>query len=58
VAAAIITAVEAGEPPLRLALGEDAVATVRAKLEAQRRELDSWERVSLATAVTDSVRIP
>jgi NAD(P)-dependent dehydrogenase (short-subunit alcohol dehydrogenase family) len=50
VAAAIVAAVEAAEPPLRLALGEEAVAAVREKLTAQRRDLDAWEEVSVTTA--------
>jgi NAD(P)-dependent dehydrogenase (short-subunit alcohol dehydrogenase family) len=53
VAAAIIAAVEAAEPPLRLALGEEAVAAVREKLDAHRQDLEAWEEVSLATAVAD-----
>jgi NAD(P)-dependent dehydrogenase (short-subunit alcohol dehydrogenase family) len=51
VAAAIIEAVDADEPPLRLALGTEAVEAIRDKLDAQRRELDAWAAVS-ATAAT------
>ena len=53
VAAAIIQAVDADEPPLRLVLGEEAVAAVREKLTAQRSDLDSWEQLSVTTAVAD-----
>jgi NAD(P)-dependent dehydrogenase (short-subunit alcohol dehydrogenase family) len=42
VAEAIIAAIEADEPPLRLALGEESVEAIREKLDAQRRELDLW----------------
>jgi NAD(P)-dependent dehydrogenase (short-subunit alcohol dehydrogenase family) len=42
VAAAIIAAIDADEPPLRLALGEEALQAIREKLEAQRHELDAW----------------
>jgi NAD(P)-dependent dehydrogenase (short-subunit alcohol dehydrogenase family) len=51
VAAAIVEAVDADEPPLRLALGTEAVEAIRDKLDAQRRELDAWAAVS-ATAAT------
>ena len=46
---AILHAVDADEPPLRLPLGEEAVAAVRAKLDRQRGELDAWERVAAGT---------
>jgi NAD(P)-dependent dehydrogenase (short-subunit alcohol dehydrogenase family) len=45
VAAAIITAVDADAPPLRLAVGDEALEAIRDKLEAQRRELDAWAEV-------------
>ena len=48
VAAAIAQAVDAPEPPLRLALGEEAVTAIREKLDRQRRELDAWEHVATA----------
>jgi NAD(P)-dependent dehydrogenase (short-subunit alcohol dehydrogenase family) len=51
VAAAIIEAVTSPEPPLRLALGTEAVQAIREKLRGQWRDLDSWERLSAATAV-------
>jgi NAD(P)-dependent dehydrogenase (short-subunit alcohol dehydrogenase family) len=51
VAEAIVEAVDADEPPLRLALGEEAVAAIRGKLERQLRDLDAWEHLSLATVV-------
>jgi NAD(P)-dependent dehydrogenase (short-subunit alcohol dehydrogenase family) len=50
-AAAIIEAVSAEEPPLRLALGSEAVEAIRAKLEQQRRDLEAWEHLSATTAI-------
>jgi NAD(P)-dependent dehydrogenase (short-subunit alcohol dehydrogenase family) len=49
-AAAIIAALDADDPPLRLALGADAVDAIRQKHESLRTELDRWEPVSRATA--------
>lgn len=49
-ARAMIQAVESDEPPLRLALGEDAVGAIEQKLESVKAELDQWRSVSLATA--------
>jgi NAD(P)-dependent dehydrogenase (short-subunit alcohol dehydrogenase family) len=45
-AEAIIKAVEAEKPPFRLVLGRSAVQRIRAEIEAQRRELDSWEETA------------
>ena len=45
---AIIEAVEADDPPLRLALGNAAVDSIRRKLATMSRELDTWEDVSRA----------
>lgn len=49
-ARAMIQAVESNEPPLRLALGEDAVNAIEQKLQSVKAELDEWRSVSLATA--------
>ena len=51
-ARAIIQAVEAEDPPLRLPLGPEAFQMIRAKLDEQRRELDVWEPLGAATAFT------
>jgi NAD(P)-dependent dehydrogenase (short-subunit alcohol dehydrogenase family) len=51
VAEAIIAAIGSPEPPLRLALGEEAVQAIREKLEGQTADLDSWERLAASTAV-------
>jgi NAD(P)-dependent dehydrogenase (short-subunit alcohol dehydrogenase family) len=48
-AQAIIRAVDADAPPLRLALGRDAVEAIRAKHSRLQRDLDAWEAVSLDT---------
>jgi NAD(P)-dependent dehydrogenase (short-subunit alcohol dehydrogenase family) len=51
VAEAIIAAVDADEPPLRLVLGEEAIAAVREKLEAHRQELERWAPLGARTAM-------
>ena len=50
-AQAIITALEADEPPLRLVLGEDAIGNIRSRLQGLNAELDAWEPVGAATAL-------
>ncbi len=49
-AAAIIAALDADEPPLRLVLGADAVEAIRAKQDMLRDELARWEDLARATA--------
>jgi NAD(P)-dependent dehydrogenase (short-subunit alcohol dehydrogenase family) len=49
-AAAILSALDAPDPPLRLALGDDAVDNIRAKHDRLRDDLDRWEEVSRHTA--------
>jgi NAD(P)-dependent dehydrogenase (short-subunit alcohol dehydrogenase family) len=51
-AAAILTAVDADDPPLRLALGADAVDAIRAAQDARRADLDAWAELSRATALS------
>lgn len=48
-AAAIIEAVEADDPPLHLALGADALASVRRQLMARAQDYDTWEKVTCGT---------
>jgi NAD(P)-dependent dehydrogenase (short-subunit alcohol dehydrogenase family) len=48
-ALAIIAAVDADDPPLRLPLGEMAVANIRAKLERQLDELEAWRELSASS---------
>lgn len=49
-AAAILEALGAPSPPLRLALGADAVEHIGATLDARRAELDEWAPLSCSTA--------
>ncbi|MET0684811.1 MAG: oxidoreductase [Solirubrobacteraceae bacterium] len=49
-AEAIAAALDADAPPLRLALGDDAVAAIRGALEGRLAELSRWEAASRATA--------
>jgi len=50
-AQAILTALDAPDPPLRLVLGGDAVDNIRRRLDAVSTELATWEPVSRATAL-------
>jgi NAD(P)-dependent dehydrogenase (short-subunit alcohol dehydrogenase family) len=50
-AAAIATALDADKTPLRLVLGEDAIANIRARLDRVADELSRWEEVGRATAI-------
>ena len=52
-AAAILAALDAEQPPLRLALGGDAVDNIRAELDSRGAELASWEQTSRATDFDD-----
>jgi NAD(P)-dependent dehydrogenase (short-subunit alcohol dehydrogenase family) len=49
-AQAMIKAVEADQPPLRLALGADALGAIRAKLNSKLEEYQRWEPVTVETA--------
>ncbi len=49
-AEAMIQAVESENPPLRLALGADAVSAISEKLESVKVELDTWKQVAVNTA--------
>jgi NAD(P)-dependent dehydrogenase (short-subunit alcohol dehydrogenase family) len=51
-AQAILTALDAEEPPLRLVLGEDAIGNIRGRLGELGAELDRWERVGRETAIS------
>jgi NAD(P)-dependent dehydrogenase (short-subunit alcohol dehydrogenase family) len=50
-AAAIVAALDADEPPLRLVLGEDAIGNIRQRLQRVSAELDAWAAVGAATAL-------
>ncbi len=49
-AQAMIQVVEADQPPLRLALGADALYLIREKLNSELEEYRRWESVTAATA--------
>lgn len=48
IATAILAAVDADEPPLRLATGSVAVNTIRKALQSRLANLEAWEAVSIA----------
>jgi hypothetical protein len=50
-AVAIVAALDADEPPLRLVLGEDAIGNIRQRLQGVSAELDAWAAVGAATAL-------
>jgi NAD(P)-dependent dehydrogenase (short-subunit alcohol dehydrogenase family) len=53
-ARAIISALDADEPPLRLVLGADAIGNIERRLAAVGDELDTWRSVGEATAIDDA----
>ena len=53
-AAAILGVIDADDPPLRLALGDDAVDAIRAKHDQIRADLDGWEHVSRSTTLAQA----
>lgn len=50
-AQAILTALDAPNPPLRLVLGGGAIDNIRSRLESLAAELDQWEAVGRDTAL-------
>jgi NAD(P)-dependent dehydrogenase (short-subunit alcohol dehydrogenase family) len=50
-AAAMLTLIEAENPPMHLLLGSDALRLVREKLDFLKSELDAWEELTLSTDV-------
>ncbi len=52
-AQAIIQAVESPHPPMRLALGTDAMNLIQEKLEWVKTDLDAWQQVTVSTDYTD-----
>ncbi|MBW4422623.1 MAG: SDR family NAD(P)-dependent oxidoreductase [Myxacorys californica WJT36-NPBG1] len=50
---AIIQAVEDPHPPMRLALGTDAMTLIQEKLESIKTDLDAWQQVTVSTDYTD-----
>lgn len=55
-AQAIIQAVESPHPPMRLALGTDAMSLIQDKLEWVQMDLDAWRQVTVSTDYTDRNR--
>jgi NAD(P)-dependent dehydrogenase (short-subunit alcohol dehydrogenase family) len=53
-AQAIIAALDADEPPLRLVLGADAIGNIERRWETLAGELDAWRSVGEATALDDA----
>jgi NAD(P)-dependent dehydrogenase (short-subunit alcohol dehydrogenase family) len=53
-AEAIIAALDADEPPLRLVLGADAIANIERRLESVSEELAAWRSLGEATAIDES----
>jgi NAD(P)-dependent dehydrogenase (short-subunit alcohol dehydrogenase family) len=52
-AEAIINALDADPPPLRLVLGADAIGNIEERLERVKGEMDAWREVGVATAIDD-----
>jgi NAD(P)-dependent dehydrogenase (short-subunit alcohol dehydrogenase family) len=52
-AEAIIEALDADEPPLRLVLGDDAIGNIEAHLDSVANELAAWRELGSATAFDD-----
>ena len=52
-AAAILAALDASDAPLHLAVGGDAVDTIRAAQDRKRADLEAWEEVSRDTALDE-----
>jgi hypothetical protein len=50
--AAMIKITEVSNPPLRLQLGADCVASISAKLEQMKEELERWRELAESTAYT------
>jgi NAD(P)-dependent dehydrogenase (short-subunit alcohol dehydrogenase family) len=54
-AQAIIQAVESPDPPMRLALGSDAMRLIQEKLERVKMDLDAWQQVTVSTDYSEHV---
>jgi NAD(P)-dependent dehydrogenase (short-subunit alcohol dehydrogenase family) len=53
-AAAILEVLDSDDPPLRLALGNDAVDAIRGEHARRGADLDAWERLSRAAVYEDA----
>ncbi|GAA5185731.1 oxidoreductase [Rugosimonospora acidiphila] len=56
-AKAILTLIEAAEPPGHLILGEDALRLVRAARQSIDDEIEAWEKVSVSTGYPDGAAV-
>lgn len=54
-AQAIIQAVESPHPPMRLALGTDAISLIQEKLEWVKTDLEAWQQVTVSTDYPEQV---
>jgi NAD(P)-dependent dehydrogenase (short-subunit alcohol dehydrogenase family) len=50
---AIVAALDASDPPLRLVLGADAIGNIEQRLRSVGDELEAWRSVGEATAIDD-----
>ena len=50
-AAAILTALDAPNTPLRLPLGDDAVDAILGHLDSTRTDIDTWEKLTRDTRI-------
>ena len=50
-AQAILAALDADPPPLRLVLGADAIGNIEGRVKSVSAELDAWRAVGEATAL-------
>jgi NAD(P)-dependent dehydrogenase (short-subunit alcohol dehydrogenase family) len=53
-AEAIVAALDADEPPLRLVLGADAIGNIERRLDSVLQELDAWRSLGESTAIDDA----
>jgi NAD(P)-dependent dehydrogenase (short-subunit alcohol dehydrogenase family) len=53
-AAAIIAALDADDPPLRLVLGADAIGNIELRLKGVAAELEEWRSLGEATAIDEA----
>ncbi|MEM6752229.1 MAG: oxidoreductase [Cyanobacteria bacterium P01_C01_bin.38] len=49
-AEAMIKLIESEQPPLHLALGNDAIKTINTKIEQLQEDIKAWEKISTSTA--------
>jgi NAD(P)-dependent dehydrogenase (short-subunit alcohol dehydrogenase family) len=54
-AQAIIQVVESPAPPMRLALGTDAMSLIQEKLESVKTDLEAWQQVTVSTDYLEQV---